>query len=201
MLEYHNVLRTFVSVVAVASVSACAKPPTAAIDAATEAQTAATAAGAQEYAPEAMNAVMGAKAALDAELAAQNGRMSLRRSYKHAEELAVAYKKAADDAAQQAGEAKEEAKTQVTQLVADTKLALDSVTAMLTAAPVGKGSRADLAALKADLQAASTSLTEAQASIDNEKYLEAKAQATTARETVDKVKSAIEQARVMHRRT
>ncbi len=197
MIENRKTLRGFVVLVAVASVSACAKPPADAINAAEQARTAAVTADAAEYAPDAMNNVNQAKAALDAELAAQSGRMALRRSYKHADELAIAYKKAADDATQQANAAKEAAKQETTQLVSDTRVELDSVSAMLAKAPVGKGSRADLAALKADLQTAGTSLTQAQSSIDAGKYLDAKTQASTARETVDKVKAAVEQARAM----
>ena len=187
--------RALVALVAALSITACAKPPAEAISAAEQAQQAAVAAGADEYSPEAMNAVTEAKAALDAEIAAQGEKMSLTRSYKHAEELAAAYKTAADQAATAAVAAKEQAKNEATQLITDGRMALDEATAMLASAPRGKGSRADLAAMQADLEAAGTSLTDAEASLAGGMFLDARSKATSAMEAIQRVKDAVTQAR------
>ncbi len=186
--------RALVALVAALSLTACAKPPAEAISAAEQAQQAAVAAGAEEYSPEAMNTVTEAKAALDAEIAAQGEKMSLTRSYKRAEELAAAYKTAADQAATAAVAAKEQAKNEATTLITEGRMALDEANAMLASAPRGKGSRADLAALKADLEAAGASLTEAETSLANGMFLDARSKATSAKEAIQRVKDAITQA-------
>lgn len=186
--------RALVVLVAALSLTACAKPPAEAISAAEQAQQAAVAAGADEYSPEAMNAVTEAKAALDAEIAAQGEKMSLTRSYKRAEELVAAYKTAADQATTAAAAAKEQAKTEATTLITEGRMALDEATAMLASAPRGKGSRADLAAMQADLEAAGASLTEAETSLANGMFLDARSKATSAKEAIQRVKDAVTQA-------
>ena len=186
--------RALVALVAALSLTACAKPPAEAISAAEQAQQAAVAAGADEYSPEAMNAVTEAKAALDAEIAAQAEKMSLTRSYKRAEELAAAYKTAGDQAAAAAVAAKEQAKNEATTLITEGRMALDEATAMLASAPRGKGSRADLAAMQADLEAAGMSLTEAETSLANGMFLDARSKATSAKEAIQRVKDAVTQA-------
>ena len=187
------------AVVLVTAAAACSKPPTAAISVAQQAENAAMTAGAQEYAPETASAVTAARAALDAELAAQNERWALRRSYTRATELAQAYQKAAEDATSAANTAKDQARDEATQLIAAGHALVDEVNGMLVAAPVGKGSRADLAALRTDLDAAAKGLADAEASVTAQRYLEARAQATAAGEAIQRVKAAIEQARALRR--
>ncbi|HSG09644.1 MAG TPA: hypothetical protein VLA36_14885 [Longimicrobiales bacterium] len=182
------------AIVAASFVSACAKPPSEVIARADQAQQAAMAAGAEEYAPEALNSVSEAKAALDAEIAAQGEKMSLTRSYKHAEELALAYETAAGQATTAATTAKETARTEATDLIAQGRTELEAVRAMLASAPQGKGSRADLAAMGADLDAASASLSEAENALTSEMYLDARSKASSAMTTIGQVRSSIEQA-------
>lgn len=188
-----------VALVAASSLSACSKPPAEAIARAEEAREGAVTAGAEEYAYEALNAVTEAKAALDAELAAQGEKMSLTRSYKQAEVLAEAYKTAADQAAAAATTAKEQARAEATQLISDGHTALEEVRAMLTTAPRGKGSSADLAALKADLDAAATGLTEAETALTSQMYLQARSKASSSRTLIDQVRSSVDQARMARR--
>jgi ribonuclease E len=191
--------RALVALVAALALTGCAKPPAEAIAAADAAQQAAVAAEAEQYAPEAMNAVTEAKAALDAEIAAQAEKMALTRSYKKAEELVAAYKTAAEQATTAAAAGKEQAKNEATQLIADGRTALEAATAALAKAPRGKGSAPDLAAMKADLEAAGTSLTEAEGSLAAGTFLDAKSKATSAKETIQRVMDAITQAQSMRR--
>jgi len=191
--------RAMLALLAAVSVTACSKPPQEAIAAAEQAQAAALAAGAEEYAPEAWNAVTEAKAALDAELAAQGEKMSLTRSYKHAEELAAAYQTAATQASSAAAAAMEQAKNEATTLITESRLALDEAMAMLASAPRGKGSAADLAAMKADLEAAGLTLGEAETSLTAGTYLDARAKATSAREVIERVKTAVAEAQAARR--
>jgi hypothetical protein len=188
-----------VALAAAATLTACGKPPAEAIALANEAQQGAMTAGAGEYAPEALNAVTEAKAALDAELTAQGEKMSLTRSYKHAEELAAAYKVAADQATSAATTAKERARTEATALITEGRTALDEARTMLASAPKGKGSRADLAALSADLDAAGAGLTEAESAVASQMYLDARTKASSAMTVIGKVRSSIEQAQAARR--
>lgn len=181
---------------AMLAVTACS-PPTETISAGELAQQSAIAAGAEEYAAEAMASVAQAKASLDAELAAQQGRFVLRRSYRRAEELATTYRTASEQAASAAGAGREQARSDATALIAESRILLGEVRGMLAAAPVGKGSRADLAAMNADLDQAATLITEAETLLGVEEFMEAKSRATSAREAIDGVKSAVEQARGM----
>jgi len=178
----------------VTTIAACAKAPTQAISMATQAEQAAAAAGAVEYAPDAMNAVAEARAAMEAEVAAQDERMAVRRSYDRAEELAVAYQQAGERATQAAADGREAARAEATMMIEETKVLLTEVLAMLDTAPAGKGSRADLAAMRTDLEAASAGLVNAEASLASEMFLEAKTGATATRGTVAGVKAAVEQA-------
>lgn len=191
--------RAALALVAVVAVTACSKPPQEAIAAGDEAQAAAQAAGAAEYAPEAWIAVTQAKAALDAELAAQGEKMSLTRSYKLAEELAGAYQAAAQQATTAAAAAMEQARNEATTLITESRLALDEATAMLASAPRGKGAAADLAAMKADLEAAGMTLTEAESALSAGTYLDARAKATSAREVIEQVKTAVATAQAARR--
>ncbi len=175
--------------------AACADPPVDSIANAEQALQSAVSAGAAEYAPQAMNATAQAKAALDVELAVQAERWSVRRSYERAEELAAAYLLASEQAADQATHAKELARVEATIAIEQSRLALDEVLGMLAVAPAGKGTRADL--MKADLEAAATGLTEAAASVTAGQYREARSQAASAREIIDRVRAAIEMAHGM----
>jgi len=200
MSENRKPQRAFIVILsAAAAVAACSKRPADAIAAGEEAQSAAVSAGAEEYAPDAMNVVAQAKSALDAELTVQDGHSALRRSYKEAEQLAAAYKKAADDAAAAATVAKAQAKEDANTLIAETRSALDEAVALLAVAPVGKGSRADVAAMRTDLETARAGLTDADASLNADRYLEAKSKAAAAREIIDRVKASVAQAETMRR--
>lgn len=181
----------------VTTIAACAKAPAEAIGMATQAEDAASAAGAVEYAPDAMHAVTEARAAMEAEVAAQDERMAIRRSYDRAEELAVAYQQAGERAAQAAADGRQAARTEATLMIEETKVMLTEVLTMLDTAPVGKGSHADLAAMRIDLEAAEAGLLGAETSMASEKFLEAKTGVTATRETVANVKAAVQQALAM----
>lgn len=195
--------RTSFGVMAAAAVTslaigtACAAPPAEAIDLAEQAEIAAVEQDAAEYAPEAMNQVAEARAALDAELAVQAERWSVRRSYQRAEELAMAYEQASVAAATAAGEATQAARSDAQLLIEDTRHAIDEVRGMLALAPVGKGSRADLAMLGGDLDLAASALMEAELALQSESFLEARSKASGAREGVERVRSALTQATTM----
>jgi len=174
------------------TVVGCGAPPTADIDAAKTAITAAGAAGAGEYAAPSLKAAEDAQAALDAELKAQDGKWV--KSYDKAKELAAAAKAAGEKAAADATAGKEKAKADATQAVTDAKAALAEAEGLLEKAPKGKGSAADIAAMKTDLATAATTIAEAETALGNEKCLDAKAKAESAKNAATTVKTAVETA-------
>ena len=172
---------------------ACATPPTADIDAVKTAISGADAAGAADYAADSMKAAQDAQAALDAELKAQEGNWM--KSYDKAKTLAAAAKAAGEKATTDATAGKEKAKADATQGIADAKAALTAAQALLAKAPKGKGTAADLAAMKTDLETAATTITEAEAALGSVKYLDAKAKAASAKAAADKVTADVEAAK------
>ena len=180
--------------------SGCAKPPTVEIEAADAAMGNAMNAEAQEYAPEAMGPIRDLRAQLDAELALQGEKWAVTRSYDRAIELASQIEVAAKETATEAAQAKETVRNETTVLLAEVKVVLEEVQALLAKAPTGKGSAADLAALKADLDSAALILGESEADLVGGKYLEAKTKLLSVQSGVEGVRAAIDAA-VLARRT
>ena len=89
------------------TVTGCAAPPAAEVDAAKAAVDTAVTGGADQYAAESLKAAQDARAALDAELAAQDAKWF--KSYDRTRELAVAAKAAGDKAAADALAARQQA--------------------------------------------------------------------------------------------
>jgi hypothetical protein len=175
------------------TVIGCGTPPTADNDAAKTAITNAGTAGAAEYAPDSLKAAEDAQAALDAEMKAQDGKWF--KSYDKAKELAGAAKAAGEKAAADAAAGKEKAKADATQGIDDAKAALKEAEELLAKAPKGKGSAADIAAMKTDLTTAATTITDAETALTNGKFLDAKAKAESAKNAATTVKTAVEEAK------
>jgi hypothetical protein len=145
-----------------------------------------------------MKAVEDAQAALDAELKAQEGNWL--KSYTKAKELAAAVKTAGEKAAADAATGKETAKNDATAAIGEVKVLLTDAQALLDKAPKGKGTAADIEAMKTDLTTAGAAITEAEAALADGKFLEAKAKAESAKNTASTVKSAVEAAMAAKKR-
>jgi len=174
--------------------SGCAKPPETEVQAVDAAMQSASSAGAGEYAPESLAAAESAKRDLDAELKVQQEKFALFRSYDKSKELATAAKSAADKAAADAAAGKNRAREEATTLMAEAKTAIEEVKTLLDQAPRGKGSQADIAAMKSDLAGIETSLSEVDAAMAEERYLQAKAKADAAKQNVEQIRNEILQA-------
>jgi hypothetical protein len=172
----------------------CASPPQADIDAAKAALQQATSAGASEYAADSLKAAQDANAALEAELKVQQDKFSMFRSYSKAAELATAAKLAGEKAQQDAVAGKEAAKTAASAAIDEAKTALAQATDLLSKAPKGKGTAADLEALKTDLTGAESTIGEATTAFTAERYLDAKAKAEAAKTAAGNVTAAVEAA-------
>jgi hypothetical protein len=175
----------------------CAKEPTENLNAAKSALAAAKTAGAADYAPQAMAAAETAQAALEAELKAQTEKLGLTRSYAKATELAAAATAAADAAAAQAVTGKEMAKAEAIALVAGVRTAIDTAKQALAKAPKGKGSAADLEAMKSDVAGVETSLADIDATVAAGRYKDAKVKAEAAKQTLDKIVADVQTAIVV----
>jgi len=172
----------------------CAKEPTEALTAARSAMDAAKTAQASDYAPAAYAAAETASAALDAELKAQSEKFSLTRSYTKASELAAAAKAAADKAAADAATGKEAMKAEATTQIAAVRAGIETTTKLLAKAPKGKGTAADIEAMKADIAGIQTSLGEMDAAMTAGKYKDAKVKADTAKASLDKIAADVQAA-------
>lgn len=177
---------------------ACATPPTADIDAAKTAISGAEAAGAAEYAADSLKAAQDAQAALDAELKAQEANWM--KSYDKAKELAAAAKAAGEKATTDATAGKEKAKADASAAIDAAKAALTEAQDLLAKAPKGKGTAADLEAMKTDLETAAATITEAEGALANVKYLDALAKAESANAAAGTVKAAVEAAMAAKKR-
>ena len=180
------------------SMAGCAAPPTAEIDSAKVSLDQAKTAGAAEYATGSLTAAQDAQAALDAELATQNQKWL--KTYTKATELANAAKAAAEKAAADAAAGKAKAKADATAAIERAKTALADAQALLEKAPKGKGSAADLEAMKTDLANAAASITDAEAALNSERLVDAKAKAESATTAATNVKTAVETAMAAKKR-
>jgi len=175
----------------------CAKVPTETVDAVRTAMDAARSAEAGAYAKDAMAAADQAVAAMDEEMKAQEGKFVLLRSFGKTKELAAAAQVAADAAANAGREGKARTRDEATTAINDAKAAAESARAVLDTAVLGKGSAADIEAMKQDLMAVMTSLTEADAAFSAEDYLGAKAKAEAAMASAQGIEQAVAQAKEM----
>jgi len=180
------------------SVVACGSPPTAAIDSAKAALDQAMTAGAGEYAAESLKAAQDAQAAVEAELKAQEG--NLFKSYTKTTELVAAAQQAAEKAASDAAAGKAKAKADAAAAVDAAKKMVAEAQELLAKAPKGKGSKADLEAMNADLTNATAAIADAETAAGGEKFIDARVKAMSAQKTAEGVKTAIEAAMAAKKR-
>jgi hypothetical protein len=172
----------------------CAKPPQTEVDAAQGSLAKSREAEAAEYAAEDLQAAQDTMARLDAEMKTQEEKFAMFRNYDEATRLANEAKQQADRAATNAAANKQRVRQEVSTLIAQARQALVEARALLETAPKGKGTQADLALMKSDLDGVESVLTEVDSSFANENYRDAKAKAEAALASAQGVKDSIEQA-------
>jgi len=172
----------------------CASEPTGEIDAANAALEAARQAEAEAYAPDAMQVAENVHTAMETELAQQKERFAMSRSYDKTRELAGETRRASEDAADAARAGKLKARENATNLLAEVRTSLDEVKTMLDSAPRGKGSAADLAALKGDLGRVDAEVTDIEQAISAERFLGAVQKAQAAMEHTNEIRAEITRA-------
>lgn len=158
-----------------AGISACSKQPAEEIGATKTAVDAAISEGAEKYAAEDFKALQDSLTAAMEEVKAQEGKMFGK--YDKAKELLAQVKTNAEAVKTKAVAARDEMKVGATTAKDAATAALVDVQALLAAAPVGKGSEADLEAMRADVAGLDTTLAEVQPLIDGGDFVLAKEKA------------------------
>lgn len=172
----------------------CAKPPQVDIDAARQALNAAKTPDATEYAPDSLSEAENAMALLDAEMKIQADKFALFRSYEKTAELVRGAKAAAEKSAADTAAAKETARNEASEAINNVRTQLTEAKALLEQAPKGKGTQADIAALKADLDGIELGLAELDTTFASGRYLDAKAKAASATQNIDRIKADVQAA-------
>ncbi len=173
----------------------CAKPPTADLQMAQNSLGEAKSAGADSYAAEEYTKAQQTFDQAKAEVAAQDGRFALLRSYGKARALISQARTDANNAKMQAVSGKEQYKGQAQTALDQARLAIESARTSLSTAPVGKDSRADLEAMKGDLDGLDTALSDATSAFAGGDYAAAKQKADQILEQAKAIDADIARAR------
>jgi len=174
----------------------CAKPPTMEMDAAKVAMDGAVSAGAGTYAKDGLKNINDAWAAMQDEVKKQEGKLF--KNYDNAK--AMIAKISADAAAlkTETEQKKEQAKMEANDASTAAAAAVAQAKALLAEAPTGKGTKADIEAMKADLAGIEGSLGEITTLITSEEYFaatdKAKAISAKAADISAQVQAAIDKA-------
>jgi hypothetical protein len=180
------------SMLAVLLVAGCAKQPTEEINAAKTAVDTVMAEGAQKYAPEDAKMVTDTMTAAMEEIKAQDGKTM--KNYGKAKEMLAKAKADAEALKANLPMKKEEAKTNALAAQEAAKAAIQEAKALLAKAPKGKGSKADIEMLKADVKGLEDSLAEVQAALDGEDFGAAIEKANSIKEKSAEVSAQVTQA-------
>ncbi len=180
--------------VIVLALAGCAKAPTSEIEATQKSVEAAQAAGSVEYLPDEDKAVSDKLSAAMQEIKAQEEKMAPFRNYEQAQKMLAEARQQAETLQASSVQKKEEAKQQAAALQSEAGLSVQRASELLAQAPAGKGSEADLAALRADVDALNESLPAVQEAIDKSDYRDAISKATPIKEKADSISAEVEQA-------
>jgi hypothetical protein len=177
--------------------TSCAKQPAQEIDAAKAAIDSVVNAGGNIYAQEELKKLNDDLNAAMEEVNAQSKKLFKR--YGNAKEMLAKVTTDAEAVLNLIPDRKEQAKNEALQAMDEAKAAFEEAKALLAKAPVGKGTKADIEALKSDLAGVEALLTEAQAAFDSEDYFGARDKAVSIKETAaaisEQVKAAIAKVR------
>lgn len=178
----------------VVSLAACAKAPTEEMNATKGAIDAAVAEGAQKYTPEDLKVVTDQMTAAQEEIKVQEAKFF--KNFDKAKQILAKAKADAEALKGKVVTVKEEMKNQSIALLGEATTAITDAKALLDKAPRGKGSAADIEAMKADVAGLEEALKEIQPLIDQGEYPMAIEKATAiktrATSVADEVKAAQE---------
>lgn len=172
----------------------CAKQPSEDINAAQKAVEDAKASGGEKYIPEDSKKADDNLAAAQNEIKAQNSKFFLSRNYDKAKQMLAQVKADAEKVKADIPSKKEEAKKNALAGQEEAKASVKEAKTLLAKAPKGKGSRADIEALKGDIKGLEDSVPELQQLIEKEDYVVAIDKAKAIKEKADGVSNQIKEA-------
>jgi hypothetical protein len=172
----------------------CTKQPSEDINAAQKAVEDLKATGAEKYIPEDTKKVDDSLAAALNEIKAQDGKFALSRNYDKAKQMLAQVKADAEKVKVDIAAKKEEAKKNALAGQQAARASVKEAKALLAKAPMGKGARADIEALKGDIKGLEDSVPELQQLIDKEDYAVATDKAKAIKEKADGVSNQIKEA-------
>ena len=173
---------------------ACAEKPIQGTDSALQALQAAKQAGAEKYAPESLRVAEDEYQKAQEEIAAQDDTFVMTRNYDAANAILVKVVADAEKAKTEAIASKHMVKTEAEGAVVLAKSSLEEAKNQLAQAPTGKGTQADLQALRGDLQAAETTFAEIDAIMAMEDFIGVKAKAESVQALAARVNEQVAQA-------
>jgi hypothetical protein len=156
------------AVAVVFMLAGCSKPPAQEQEAATASIKELTAAGAEKYAPEDLKKLNAQIAAANDEIKIQDGKLF--KNYDKSKAMLAKAKADAEAFKPTLAAKKAEAKKNATAAQEAAKAAIEEARILLAKAPVGKESRADLEAMKADVKGLEDGLSEVQTLLGSEDY-------------------------------
>lgn len=172
----------------------CAKQPTEDMGAAQKAVEDLKGTGAEKYIPEDTKKVDDGLAAALNEIKAQDGKFALTRNYDKAKQMLAQVKADSEKVKADIVVKKEEAKKNALAGQEAARASVKEAKALLAKAPMGKGARADIEALKGDIKGLEDSVPELQQLIDKEDYAVAIDKAKAIKEKADGVSNQIKEA-------
>ena len=172
----------------------CAKQPTEDMSAAQKAVEDLKGTGAEKYIPEDTKKVDDGLAAALNEIKAQDGKFALTRNYDKAKQMLAQVKADSEKVKADIVVKKEEAKKNALAGQEAARASVKEAKALLAKAPMGKGARADIEALKGDIKGLEDSVPELQRLIDKEDYAVAIDKAKAIKEKADGVSNQIKEA-------
>lgn len=177
---------------AVVLLAGCSKQPAQEINDAKAAIDAVTAEGAEKYAREDVKMLNDSLTAALDEVKLQDGKFL--KNYDAAKDMLVKVKSDAETLKVELPARKEKAMNDALAAQQEAKTAVDDAKALLQKAPKGKGSRADIEALKADVTGLEGSLSEVQTLVETEEYFDAMEKAASVKAKAQEVSVQITQA-------
>lgn len=176
------------------ALAGCAEQPVNDITAAEQALQLAREAGANQYAANEFREAEEALQKAQEEIQLQGKKFALLRNYDNATNLLAQAKTTAEKAKTEAEANRIKAKSEAEAAIATAKTSLEQATMILAQAPSGKGTQADLQALRSDLQAAEAMFNELESGMQQEDYLGVKAKAQSVQDMASKVHDQVSQA-------
>ena len=176
----------------VAFIAGCGTKPQKEIDDTTAAINAVMAEGLGKYAPEDEKKLKDAMAAVQEEIKVQEAKTF--KSFDKTKQMLADVQKSAGEMKQALPGKKEEAKKKAVAAADAAKAAVEEAKALLAKAPKGKGTAADIEALRGDVKGAEEMLPEVQGLIDKGDFNEAAAKANAVKEKAAGIAGQVQQA-------